>query len=122
MARNEDNLIKTQRRGRIEKKTCVFSASFSARMRSFANMSSINYILPIVIISRYKFSVGIQSRTTRSMHWCHSQGNRRWRLAVQAISYTQLSLISEQNHNCSNPHAILFKPYSIFCTCFRKFF
>ena len=25
-ARNEDNLIKTQRRGRIEKKTCVFSA------------------------------------------------------------------------------------------------
>ena len=76
-------------------------------MRSVANISSINLILQIVIILNYYFAAKRQSRTPGSIHWCHSQGNRRWRLAVQAISYMQLILISEQNQNCFDPHAPL---------------
>ena len=66
-----------------------------------------NSILQTVIILRYHFSDGAQNITSSLIHWFHSPDYRRWRLAVQTLSYTQLSWISQQNQNCFHPHAHL---------------
>ena len=71
------------------------------------DISSVNSILQNAIIVKYYFSDAWQSRTPSSFHWYYSRYNRRWSLAVVALSYAQLILTSEQNQNCSDPQAHL---------------